>query len=90
VTVSTGGAKFDPPPPPAGNIVGFYGCRRVVRVEWVGTGRPTRSRINLDPCPVCDRAHDAAIGWRKPTEFDDGLVPDLLVEDGGSVREPSP
>jgi hypothetical protein len=69
---------------PVGTL-GFYGCSgRVVRVGVPkGVTRGPRL-IAVDPCPACGVAHSRIRpSWRKPTAFDEGREPEVVVDDEG-------
>jgi hypothetical protein len=66
--------------------VGGFGCPanggRIVRCFWPGSadGTPPPRRVAVDPCPNCGYPHPlAAIVWRKPSGYDLGREPDLVV-----------
>jgi hypothetical protein len=70
----------------AADDVGYFACRnsdggRLVRVGLApGVVKPPRSVV-LSPCPVCGEVHVALPTWRRPTDRDVGIEPDLVVGD---------
>lgn len=71
----------------SGSKIGSFGCTanrgQIVRVEWrpAPGERPGPPRnLLVDPCPNCDSRHLTQPTWRKPTERDEGVEPDVVVQ----------
>lgn len=77
-------ADSHPMPP---EKLGFYGYAagdgrsRVVRLGWVGNGKPPKS-ITVD-CTVCAQVHRVEVAWREPVEMDVGREPEAVLRDAG-------
>jgi len=76
--------------------IGTYTCAaaddgrgRVIRCEYVGVGKPPRLET-IDFCPACERSHEVSVAWRKPTRFDEGKQPEVIVDGAGKTYTVEP